>query len=127
MISTTTLMVRLQLVPRWLVLFGYIGAAVMLLTTGVLPAVDLDLPVVGAHPQRAHAEGTLRRPPEDTATEPDAIAPSLTPPIWAGSAPTSVLGGIRAVYGTIPAQIDHPVRDVQRSIADRIWVATHCG
>jgi preprotein translocase subunit Sec61beta len=45
MISTTTLTVRLQLLPRWIVLFGFIGAGVMLVATGWIPAVDLVFPL----------------------------------------------------------------------------------
>jgi hypothetical protein len=44
MISTTTLAVKLQLVPRWLIWFGYIGAAVMLVTTGWIEVSDLIFP-----------------------------------------------------------------------------------
>ena len=45
MISTTTLTVRLGLVPRWIVLFGYSGASVMLVTTGWLEYADLIFPI----------------------------------------------------------------------------------
>ena len=44
MISTTTLTVRLQIVPKWIVWFGYVGAGIMLLTTGWIEASDLIFP-----------------------------------------------------------------------------------
>ena len=45
MISTTTLTVKLKLLPRWMVWFGYIGAGIMLLTTGLIEVSDLIFPV----------------------------------------------------------------------------------
>jgi hypothetical protein len=44
MISTTTLTVKLNLLPRWMVWFGYIGAGIMLLTTGWIDVADLIFP-----------------------------------------------------------------------------------
>jgi hypothetical protein len=45
MISTTTLVMRLDLAPRWLVFAGYAGAVVLLLTTGQLRYVELIFPL----------------------------------------------------------------------------------
>ena len=45
MISTTTLTVKLNLLPRWIVWFGYVGAAIMLLTTGWIALSDLIFPL----------------------------------------------------------------------------------
>ena len=45
MISTTTLVMRLNLVPRWLVIGGYAGAVVLLLTTAQLQYVELIFPL----------------------------------------------------------------------------------
>ena len=45
MISSTTLLMRLQLVPKWLVIGGYLGALSLLLTTGSLPLVELIFPL----------------------------------------------------------------------------------
>jgi hypothetical protein len=44
MMSTTTLLMRLQIVPRWLVAVGFLGAVTLLLTTGSLPYVELVFP-----------------------------------------------------------------------------------
>jgi hypothetical protein len=44
MISTTTLSMRLQIVPKWLAIAGYLGAAVLLLTTGRFPYVAIIFP-----------------------------------------------------------------------------------
>ncbi len=44
MISTTTLLMRLQLAPKWLVIVGYVGALSLLVTTGSLPFVELIFP-----------------------------------------------------------------------------------
>jgi hypothetical protein len=45
MISTTTLVMRLNLVPRWMVIGGYAGAVVLLLTTARLQYVELLFPL----------------------------------------------------------------------------------
>jgi hypothetical protein len=45
MISTTTLVMRLNLVPRWLVIGGYAGAVILLLTTATLRYVELIFPL----------------------------------------------------------------------------------
>jgi hypothetical protein len=42
--ATTTLAVRLQLIPRWLAVVGYLSAAVLLLTVGVIPWLELVFP-----------------------------------------------------------------------------------
>ena len=42
--ATTTLAVRLQLVPRWLAVVGYLTAAALLLTVGVIPWLELLFP-----------------------------------------------------------------------------------
>jgi hypothetical protein len=44
MISTTTLSMRLQIVPKWLAIAGYLGAIVLLLTTGRFPYVAMIFP-----------------------------------------------------------------------------------
>jgi hypothetical protein len=44
MISTTTLSMRLQIVPKWLAIAGYVGAIVLLLTTGRFPYVAMIFP-----------------------------------------------------------------------------------
>jgi len=43
-ISTTTLAVRLRLIPRWLAVVGYLAAAALLLTVGVIPWLELVFP-----------------------------------------------------------------------------------
>ncbi len=51
--ATTTLAVRLRLIPRWLAVFGYLTAAALLLTGGVIPWLELLFPawvfVVSVH------------------------------------------------------------------------------
>ena len=42
--ATTTLAVRLGLIPRWLALVGYVTAAALLLTVGVIPWLELLFP-----------------------------------------------------------------------------------
>ncbi len=42
--ATTTLAVRLRLVPRWLAVVGYLTAAALLLTVGVVPWLELLFP-----------------------------------------------------------------------------------
>jgi hypothetical protein len=42
--ATTTLAVRLRLIPRWLAVFGYVTAAALLLTVGVIPWLELLFP-----------------------------------------------------------------------------------
>jgi hypothetical protein len=42
--ATTTLAVRLRLMPRWLAAVGYLTAAVLLLTVGVIPWLELLFP-----------------------------------------------------------------------------------
>jgi hypothetical protein len=42
--ATTTLAVRLRLVPRWLAVVGYLTAAALLLTVGVIPWLELLFP-----------------------------------------------------------------------------------
>jgi hypothetical protein len=68
MISTTTLARRLDLVPRWLVIGGYAGAVVLLLTTSQLRFVELIFPlwvlVLSVHILVA----TLHSPPPDVTT-----------------------------------------------------------
>ena len=43
-ITTTTLAVRLRLIPRWLAVVGYLAAAALLLTVGVIPWLELLFP-----------------------------------------------------------------------------------
>jgi hypothetical protein len=43
-LATTTLAVRLRLIPRWLAVVGYFTAAALLLTVGVLPWLELVFP-----------------------------------------------------------------------------------
>jgi hypothetical protein len=45
MISTTTLSIRFQIVPRWLAIFGFVGAGVLLLTVGQWTWVELIFPI----------------------------------------------------------------------------------
>ena len=45
MMSTTTLALRLGFVPKWMVYAGFIGAVVLLLTTGTIPFVELIFPL----------------------------------------------------------------------------------
>ena len=42
--TTTTLAVRLGLIPRWLAVVGYLSAAALLLTVGVIPWLELLFP-----------------------------------------------------------------------------------
>jgi hypothetical protein len=42
--ATTTLAVRLNLIPRWLAVVGYVTAAALLLTVGILPWLELLFP-----------------------------------------------------------------------------------
>ena len=42
--ATTTLAIRLRLIPRWLAVVGYLTAAVPLLTVGVIPWLELLFP-----------------------------------------------------------------------------------
>ena len=42
--ATTTLAVRLRLIPRWLAVVGYVTAAALLLTVGVIPWLELLFP-----------------------------------------------------------------------------------
>ena len=42
--ATTTLAVRLRLIPRWLAAVGYLTAAALLLTVGVIPWLELLFP-----------------------------------------------------------------------------------
>jgi hypothetical protein len=42
--ATTTLAVRLRLIPRWLAVVGYLTAAALLLTVGVIPWLELLFP-----------------------------------------------------------------------------------
>ena len=42
--TTTTLAVRLRLIPRWLAVVGYLAAAALLLTVGVIPWLELLFP-----------------------------------------------------------------------------------
>jgi hypothetical protein len=42
--ATTTLAVRLRLIPRWLAVVGYLIAAALLLTVGVIPWLELLFP-----------------------------------------------------------------------------------
>jgi hypothetical protein len=42
--ATTTLAVRLRLIPRWLALVGYLTAAALLLTVGIIPWLELLFP-----------------------------------------------------------------------------------
>ena len=44
MISTTTLVMRLQIVPKWLAIGGFVSALILLLTTGAVPFVELIFP-----------------------------------------------------------------------------------
>ncbi len=43
-ISTTTIVARLKLVPRWLVLLGFATAAVLLVSSGIVPWLELIFP-----------------------------------------------------------------------------------
>ena len=42
--ATTTLAVRLRLIPGWLAVFGYLTAVALLLTVGVIPWLELLFP-----------------------------------------------------------------------------------
>jgi len=42
--TTTTLAVRLRLIPRWLAVVGYLAATALLLTVGVIPWLELVFP-----------------------------------------------------------------------------------
>ena len=42
--TTTTLAVRLRLIPRWLAVAGYLTAAALLLTVGAIPWLELLFP-----------------------------------------------------------------------------------
>ena len=42
--ATTTLAVRLRLIPRWLAVVGYLTAAALLLTVGVIRWIELLFP-----------------------------------------------------------------------------------
>jgi hypothetical protein len=42
--ATTTLAVRLNLIPRWLAVVGYVTAAALLLTVGIIPWLELLFP-----------------------------------------------------------------------------------
>ena len=57
--ATTTLAVRLRLIPRWLAVAGYLTAAALLLAVGVIPWLELLFPawvfVSAPHPDRDHA------------------------------------------------------------------------
>ena len=131
MMSTTTLALRLGFVPKWMVYAGFIGAIVLLLTTGRIPLVELIFPIWVLRPEHPHPD---RHPAPDargrrrTGGCSDGVTPeSKVARNWPQLLPIRLLGGFRARYGTNPAQISQPARDDQRSIADRIWVATHCG
>jgi hypothetical protein len=69
MISTTTLSMRLQIVPKWLAIAGYLGAGVLLLATGRFTYVGLIFPawvlVLSTHLLIT----TLRQPPDDDEVE----------------------------------------------------------
>lgn len=43
--STTTLAMRLEVVPRWLAVYGYVTAIVLLLTSGSVPWMELVFPL----------------------------------------------------------------------------------
>jgi hypothetical protein len=43
-ISTTTIVARLRLVPRWLVVFGFAAGAVLLVAAGIVPWLELIFP-----------------------------------------------------------------------------------
>ncbi len=42
--ATTTIAVRLHLIPRWLAVFGYVTAGALLLTVGLIPWLELLFP-----------------------------------------------------------------------------------
>ena len=44
-ISTTTLAVRLHLVPRWLAVYGYVTALALLVTLGSIPWIEIVFPL----------------------------------------------------------------------------------
>jgi hypothetical protein len=44
MIATTTITLRLAVMPRWISIVGYLGALVLLVTVGALPWVELIFP-----------------------------------------------------------------------------------
>jgi hypothetical protein len=44
-ISTATIALRTQFMPRWLAVLGYILAIVLLLSSGLLPYVELLFPI----------------------------------------------------------------------------------
>ena len=46
--ATTSLAVRLRLIPRWLAVVGYLTAAALLLTVGVIPWLELLFPARGS-------------------------------------------------------------------------------
>jgi hypothetical protein len=45
MISTTTLVMRLQIVPKWMAIYGFVSAVILLLTTAAIPYVALIFPL----------------------------------------------------------------------------------
>jgi hypothetical protein len=45
MMSTTMLALRLQLTPRWVTGFGFVGAVVLLATSGSLPLIEVVFPL----------------------------------------------------------------------------------
>ena len=94
--ATTTLAVRLRLIPRWLAVVGYLTAAALLLTVGVVPWLELLFPawvfVFSVHilvvtlrapqlPHRQNAAGS-RVPPDQAAPlmPPDRSDARPTPP-----------------------------------------------
>ncbi len=64
MISTTTLAMRLGLQPKWMVISGYVGALVLLVTTGTVPVVELIFPLWVLAFSLHILIVTLRQPPE---------------------------------------------------------------
>ena len=69
--ATTTLAVRLRLIPRWLAVVGYLTAAALLLTVGVIPWLELLFPawvfVISVHilVVNMHARSPLPAGPSD--------------------------------------------------------------
>ena len=63
--TTTTLAVRLRLIPRWLAVAGYLTAAALLLAVGAIPWLD---PAVTSSQNRSCRSSRSRRHSETTTT-----------------------------------------------------------
>ena len=72
MMSTTTLALRLGFVPKWMVYAGFIGAVVLLLTTGKIPFVELIFPLWVLALSTHILIAALHQPPEEIDAEANA-------------------------------------------------------